>query len=200
MKFQTLCSKFFWPKIFFSYSCFSKYLMEWQTVYTLIRRLLQKQSDLGLHCLHMLHYLHRLFCQKLWGTKHKRAFTVFFFFFFFFNIRRYIFALRNMIMNIAKPDYNFKSTFRGSRAISNLCKHFITKQYYQANNITASYYNYCKPTSLSIIWADSADDKFIFLLFFSENRIWHFIQIVTLGDNLHNMSNPILWEKLEKNI
>ena len=31
-----------------------------------------------------------------------------------------------------------------------------------------------------------------------ENRIWHFMQIVSLGDNLHEMSNPVFWEKLEK--
>ena len=31
--------------------CIQKMLMEWQTAKTLIRLLLQKQSDLGLHCL-----------------------------------------------------------------------------------------------------------------------------------------------------
>ena len=35
----------------------------------------------------------------------------------------------------------------------------------------------------------------IFFLFFTENRIWHFMQIVSLGDNLHEMSNPVFWEK-----
>ena len=34
-------------------SYFLKYFVEWQTVYNLIRVLLQEQSDLGLHCLHM---------------------------------------------------------------------------------------------------------------------------------------------------
>ena len=38
----------------------------------------------------------------------------------------------------------------------------------------------------------------IFFLFFSENRIWHFMQIVSLGDNLHEMSNPVFWEKIRK--
>ena len=28
-------------------------------------------------------------------------------------------------------------------------------------------------------WANSADDKLIFFLFFAENRIWHFMQIVS---------------------
>ena len=40
-----------------------KYLVEWQTVETLIRLLLKEQSDLGLHCLHMP------FCQPLWCMK-----------------------------------------------------------------------------------------------------------------------------------
>ena len=31
----------------------------------------------------------------------------------------------------------------------------------------------------------------IFFLFFLENRIWHFMQIVSLGDNLHEVSDPI---------
>ena len=29
-----------------------------------------------------------------------------------------------------------------------------------------------------------------FSYFFPENRIWHFMQIVSLGDSLHEMSNP----------
>ena len=34
--------------------------------------------------------------------------------------------------------------------------------------------------TLTKLWADSADDKLmIFLLFFLENRIWHFMQIVS---------------------
>ena len=37
--------------------------VEWHTVKNLIRLLLQEQSDLGLH------YLHMPFCQKLWSTK-----------------------------------------------------------------------------------------------------------------------------------
>ena len=34
----------------------------------------------------------------------------------------------------------------------------------------------------------------IFFLFFLENKIWHFMQIVSNGDNLHEISNPIFWE------
>ena len=38
----------------------------------------------------------------------------------------------------------------------------------------------------------------MFFLFFPENRIWYFLQIVSNGDNLHEMSNPVSWEKEEK--
>ena len=39
----------------------------------------------------------------------------------------------------------------------------------------------------------------IFFLFFSENRFWHYMQIVSYGDNLHVMSKPVFWEN-KKNI
>ena len=42
-----------------------------------------------------------------------------------------------------------------------------------------------------MLWASLADHKLIFFLFFLENRIWHFMQIVSLEDNLHEVSNPI---------
>ena len=32
-------------------------------------------------------------------------------------------------------------------------------------------------------------------VFYPENRIRHFMQIVSIGDNLHDMSNPVFWEK-----
>ena len=35
----------------------------------------------------------------------------------------------------------------------------------------------------------------IFFLFFSENRIWHFMQIAYAGNNKHEKSNPVFWEK-----
>ena len=34
-------------------------------------------------------------------------------------------------------------------------------------------------------WANSDDKLMIFFLFFLENRIWHFMQIVFNGDNLY---------------
>ena len=43
---------------------------------------------------------------------------------------------------------------------------------------------------------NSADDKLvIFFLCCQENRLWHFMQIVSIGDNLHEMSKPVFWEK-----
>ena len=33
------------------------------------------------------------------------------------------------------------------------------------------------------------------LTFFPENKIWHFMQILSNGDNLHEMSTPVFWKK-----
>ena len=35
----------------------------------------------------------------------------------------------------------------------------------------------------------------IFLIFYTENMIWDFISIVSIGDNLHEMTNPVFLEK-----
>ena len=35
----------------------------------------------------------------------------------------------------------------------------------------------------------------IFFLFFQENKFRHFMQIVSLGDNLHEVSDPSFLEK-----
>ena len=37
-----------------------------------------------------------------------------------------------------------------------------------------------------------------FFLFFPENRIWHFMEIVSIGDNLHEKPNPVFCEKIIK--
>ena len=37
----------------------------------------------------------------------------------------------------------------------------------------------------------------IFFLF-SPERIWHFLQIVSIRDNLHELSKPIFWDKIRK--
>ena len=31
----------------------------------------------------------------------------------------------------------------------------------------------------------------------SANRAWHFLQIIFWGENVYEMSNPVLWENLE---
>ena len=41
--------------------------------------------------------------------------------------------------------------------------------------------------TFSTLWAFSADDKLIFFLFIPGNRIWHFMQIISIGDNLHEI-------------
>ena len=40
---------------------------------------------------------------------------------------------------------------------------------------------------------------FLFLFFFPENRIWYFMQVVSLGNNLHEIPNPAFWENQENN-
>ena len=51
--------------------------------------------------------------------------------------------------------------------------------------------------TFTILWAYSAEDKLmIFFLFFTENRIWHFMQIV---DNLHEISK-LHWRQFAWNI
>ena len=36
----------------------------------------------------------------------------------------------------------------------------------------------------------------IFSYLFPVNKLWHFMQTVSSGDNLHKMSSPIFWEKI----
>ena len=47
-----------------------------------------------------------------------------------------------------------------------------------------------------LLWAYSANGKFmIFFLFFPENRIRQYMQIVSNGDILYKISNPVFWGK-----
>ena len=48
------------------------------------------------------------------------------------------------------------------------------------------------PLTFITFWANSACDKVVVVLVYPENRIWHFMQIVFIGDNIHEMSNPVL--------
>ena len=43
------------------------------------------------------------------------------------------------------------------------------------------------------------NSKFLFQ-HFSENRYWYFMHIVSNGDNLYEMPNPVFWKKIRKNI
>ena len=40
----------------------------------------------------------------------------------------------------------------------------------------------------------SADD---ILNFFPENRLWYFMQIISFGSDLNEMSKPVFWEKYQ---
>ena len=53
--------------------------------------------------------------------------------------------------------------------------------------------------TITTLLANSADNKLvIFFLFFPENRIWHFMQIVSIVDNLHEISNHDFKEIIRK--
>ena len=53
---------------------------------------------------------------------------------------------------------------------------------------------------VTTLWTNSADDKLVaYSLFFPENSIWHFMQIVSIGDNLLEMSNSVFRENKKKN-
>ena len=48
-------------------------------------------------------------------------------------------------------------------------------------------------------WINLADENLmIFMLFPPENKLWHFMQTVSLGDNLHEMSKHIFYQKKKK--
>ena len=59
-----------------------------------------------------------------------------------------------------------------------------------------NYHKYFDTLTIMTLWTYSADEKLIiFFLFFPEIGLWNFMQIVPLGDNFHEMSKPIFWEK-----
>ena len=61
---------------------------------------------------------------------------------------------------------------------------------------TWNQYSESNRTTFSTLWANSENHKLmIFSYFFPENWFWHFMQIVSNGDNLHEMSYPVFWEK-----
>ena len=59
-----------------------------------------------------------------------------------------------------------------------------------------------KTFTFKALWVDSADDKWnrYLVLLFPENKVWHFMQIVSSGDNLQEISTLICREKKESKI
>ena len=54
--------------------------------------------------------------------------------------------------------------------------------------------------TFTTLLANSADGKLKLFLFYPENRNWHFIQIVSISNNLHEMPKPVFVGKIEKKI
>ena len=52
--------------------------------------------------------------------------------------------------------------------------------------------------NFTTLLVNSADDKLIVFSFFPENRIWHYMKIVSKGDNFHVMSDPVFCDYEEK--
>ena len=74
----------------------------------------------------------------------------------------------------------------------------VSRYRLQVNEYWPVYLNEATYTVLIIttLRANLADDKLIiFCLFFQENRICHFKQIVSIVDNLHEISNHVFLEK-----
>ena len=60
--------------------------------------------------------------------------------------------------------------------------------------------SFCFSFTLSILWANSATDKMIFIvsIYRKCKILFSAINMVNkkkLGDNLHEMSNPVVWKK-----
>ena len=62
-------------------------------------------------------------------------------------------------------------------------------------------YNEPRYKEITSLLTHSADDKFvIFWLFFPYNRFWHFTQIVSTGDNLHEIPKSCFLRKIRNDI
>ena len=49
-------------------------------------------------------------------------------------------------------------------------------------------------------WEVNSADDILKYLFFPESRLRHFMQIVSIEDNLHEISKPVFLEKNDENI
>ena len=87
------------------------------------------------------------------------------------------------------------------RRFSLSCKekniHFLAVEKKQTNKKQHHYLELCLGAYHFACWVKISANNILkhFFLFFLENGIWHFMQIVSLGDNLHEVSNLIFWEK-----
>ena len=52
--------------------------------------------------------------------------------------------------------------------------------------------------TLTTLWANSADDKLMIFFLFPQKTGFDISQIVSIGDNLYEMSKPVFWFKQEK--
>ena len=140
---------------------------EWQTVHIQISWLLQKPTDLDLHCLQrqgisgFSRIRVNLVLLSMLGKNCCRHFEVFFLIF-----------SQEIVFDISKPIYReFKKK-----------KWFVGCWIFPQGGKVYLYHSQVKLL------------RMIFL-FFPENRILQFIQIVPNGDSLHEMSKPAFWEK-----
>ena len=80
------------------------------------------------------------------------------------------------------------------------CAAYHTILHYLLRSVSQNTYGIHGLVSYAItfttLWTNSAIDKLLYFSYLPENMIWHSMQIVSIGDNLHEMSNPIYREKL----
>ena len=103
-----------------------------------------------------------------------------------------------------RKSYFLACTGSASREFSDLINHFETKISRMGEKDQLSHANIkCFHLILTfhfsrlifiILWANSADEKLtIFFLLFPENRLWLFMQIVSQGGKLHEMTKSPSW-------
>ena len=97
--------------------------------------------------------------------------------------------------NCSNDDIFISCDDRIGKMLHNICMSAVAMSLRWANRGPwASCYYYSLTLLLSGLIQQMAN-WWYFSYSFSENRLWHFMQIASLGDNLHEMSKPIFWEK-----
>ena len=108
--------------------------------------------------------------------------NIFFFFFFFLWRRKKTFFLANLLISI--------NVWIGCWAFTALC--ICPKDPSLMMPLKC-------PFTFKILGKKFSRQKYkIFFWIFPENRLCHFMQIVSLGDNLLEMSKPISWKKIRE--